>query len=59
MIKKLVVLRNGRPIFECMVDRDDGASVDAAFDEFRRQHPELSLFDPEIVARLEGVEGNR
>jgi len=57
MTKRLVVLRSGRRIFECLIDRDDRASVNAAFEEFRRQHPELSLFDPEIVARLESVEG--
>jgi hypothetical protein len=59
MKKRLIVLRNGRPIFECPIEREqaDRTSVSAAFDECRRQHPELNLFDPEISARLETVEG--
>jgi hypothetical protein len=56
MNTKLVVLRNGRPLFEYPIelDADVGLAVGAtmALSEFHRLHPTISLLDPEISIRF-------
>jgi hypothetical protein len=57
MKTKLVVLRNGKPLFEYPIelDGDAGLAVGAtmALSEFRRLSPTISLLDPEISIRFE------
>jgi hypothetical protein len=57
MNTKLVVLRNGKPLFEYPIelDADVGLAVGAtmALSEFRRFNPTISLLDPEISIRFE------
>ena len=56
MNTKLVVLRNGEPLFEYPIelDADVGLAVGAtmALSEFRRLNPTISLLDPEISIRF-------
>ena len=56
MSTKLVVLRNGRPLFDYPIelDADVGLAVGAtmALSEFHRLHPTISLLDPEISIRF-------
>src|SRR5262245_35951243 len=56
MNTKLVVLRNGEPLFEYPIelDADVGLAVGAtmALSEFHRLNPTISLLDPEISIRF-------
>jgi len=56
MNTKLVVLRNGKPLFEYPIelDADVGLAVGAtmALSEFHRVNPTISLLDPEISIRF-------
>src|SRR4029434_3927134 len=56
MNTKLVVLRNGEPLFESPIelDADVGLAVGAtmALSEFHRLHPTISLLNPEISIRF-------
>jgi hypothetical protein len=56
MNTKLVVLRNGKPLFEYPIelDADVGLAVGAtmALSEFHRLNPTISLLDPEISIRF-------
>ncbi len=56
MNTKLVVLRNGEPLFESPIelDADVGLAVGAtmALSEFHRLNPTISLLDPEISIRF-------
>jgi hypothetical protein len=56
MNTKLVVLRNGEPLFEFPIelDADVGLAVGVtmALSEFHRLNPTISLLDPEISIRF-------
>jgi hypothetical protein len=56
MNTKLVVLRNGEPLFEYPIelDADVGLAVGAtmALSEFHRLHPTISLLNPKISIRF-------
>jgi hypothetical protein len=56
MNTKLVVLRNGEPLFEFPIelDADVGLAVGLtmALSEFHRLNPTISLLDPEISIRF-------
>jgi hypothetical protein len=56
MSTKLVVLRNGEPLFDYPIelDADVGLAVGAtmALSEFHRLNPTISLLDPEISIRF-------
>ena len=58
MSAKLLVLRNGKPLFEYFLRADDEdtslpAQANIALAAFRRLNPTVSLFDPEISVRFE------
>jgi hypothetical protein len=57
-VYKVVFLQAGEPIGEYPVPLTDiDSGVKAAFDEFRRAFPDLSLFDSDIAVRFEKLEG--
>ena len=56
MMPKIVLLLNGNPIAEHPIQIDEsGLANDGkdAFDFFRRQFPELSLFDERVSFRFD------